>query len=465
MSAGFIDELSLWKVLSWNKSLRLVHTLQKRLFKCILVGDMNTGLELQKLLLQSNCSRLVAIRYVTQLCPNRKIPGLDGKTALTFLERFELNESLKKCFNDWNHGCLKTFSIFEKDGVTKTIIKIANISDRAWQYLIKIAIDPVHEAVFHPCSFGFRLAYNLYSVQKYFLLNLGCSAFGYQKRVFYIDLSNALNSFNVNFLLNELLVPRSIKLCIRRLFNNGFSLGFPSHFSKVLDLRSILSNILLNGIEDIHHGARFGHFLVYFLDPKDNEKLVFHYLCRFLFDRGINAEKIYLNLLKASDGFDFLGWHFHMNYEREASCVPSNSNYQNFLLRVKRIINNSNYGSVIKSNKLYPLIKEWRLYHRFSDLKGAQFSLFFMKKRAFAVFSKESRQDFYSTKLLLDKSFYFLNTLKNNQLIDSSFNSSYYGHIFLGTGKDYSFIESYRISKLFLTRYFICIHCGMSIIF
>ena len=465
MGTNFIDELSLWKSLSWNKSIKLVHILQNRLFKSVLVGDMNTALELQKLLLQSNCSRLVAIRYVTQLCPNRKLSGPDGKTALTFLERFELNEYLKKRFNDWNHGCLRTISVFEQDGFTKTSIKIANISDRVWQYLIKISIEPVHEVFFHPCSFGFRGTYNLYSVQKYFLLNLSYFASGYQKRIFYIDLSNSLSSFNINFLLNKLLVPRSIKLCIRRLFNNDFTLGFTSNFSKYLDLRSILSNILLNGIEDIHRCARFGYFLVYFLNPNDNEKFIFDNTCKFLLERGISSDNICFDLSRVSDGFDFLGWHFHLNFDREIFCLPSSINYQNFLLRVKRIINNSNYGSVIKSNKLYPLIKEWRLYHRFSNLKGAQFSLFFMKKRAFAVFSKESRQDFYSTKLLLDKSFYFLNSLKNTQVKNSSFNSSYYGHVFLGTIKDYGIFESSRVSKNFLAKYFICIHCGMNIVF
>ena len=42
-------------------------------------------------------------------------------------------------------------------------------------------------------------------------------------------------------------------------------------------------------------------------------------------------------------------------------------------------------------------------------MNSSKFSLFFVQKRAFKVFNKESKQDSYSTKKLLKKCFAFTN--------------------------------------------------------
>lgn len=67
------------KILSWKDSFNLLFKLQKRLFKSVYVSDKKKYLILQKLILQSNCARLLAIREVTQLSLDKKIPGVDGK--------------------------------------------------------------------------------------------------------------------------------------------------------------------------------------------------------------------------------------------------------------------------------------------------------------------------------------------------------------------------------------------------
>ena len=69
---------------SWNDSIKFLFKLQKRLFKSTLVYDKIISLKLQKLILKSNGSRLIAIREVTQLSSDKKIPGIDGKTSLSF---------------------------------------------------------------------------------------------------------------------------------------------------------------------------------------------------------------------------------------------------------------------------------------------------------------------------------------------------------------------------------------------
>lgn len=71
-----------WRRISWKESRDLLFKLQKRLFKSVYVSDKKKSLALQKLILQSNCARLLAIRDVTQLSLDRKIPGIDGKLRI-----------------------------------------------------------------------------------------------------------------------------------------------------------------------------------------------------------------------------------------------------------------------------------------------------------------------------------------------------------------------------------------------
>jgi hypothetical protein len=51
-------------------------------------------------------------------------------------------------------------------------------------------------------------------------------------------------------------------------------------------------------------------------------------------------------LVSSLKGFDFLGWKFRVGLDGSFFCFPSFENYQNFLLRVKHILNNSNFGAV-----------------------------------------------------------------------------------------------------------------------
>ena len=123
------------------------------MYKAVRAGDMPKTRSLQKLILKSQAARFLAIRQVTQLNAGKKTAGIDRKLALTFKERFELEEKLRLKANDWKHKGLREIPIPKKDG-TKRILKVPTISDRAWQCLAKYALEPepmkqhfMHEAM------------------------------------------------------------------------------------------------------------------------------------------------------------------------------------------------------------------------------------------------------------------------------------------------------------------------------
>ncbi len=143
-----------WRKLPWKKFRKNLFRLQRRIFKAIRVGDIARARSLQKLVLKSTSAKLLAIRQVTQLNKGRKTAGIDGKTALTFKERFELYNKLS-LVNEWKHRGLREVPISKKNGKTR-VLKVPTISDRAWQCLVKYALEPAHEATFHARSYGFR---------------------------------------------------------------------------------------------------------------------------------------------------------------------------------------------------------------------------------------------------------------------------------------------------------------------
>ena len=130
-----------WKTLPWKKFRRNLFRLQRRVYKAVQVGDKRKAQSLQKLILKSTAARLLAIRQVSQLNAGKKTAGIDGKKSLTFKERFELNELLKASVSNWKHQELREIPIPKKDG-TRRILKIPTIADRAYQCLVKYALEP-----------------------------------------------------------------------------------------------------------------------------------------------------------------------------------------------------------------------------------------------------------------------------------------------------------------------------------
>ncbi len=181
-----------WKNLPWKKFRKDLFCLQKRVWKAVRAGDMRKARSLQKLILRSGAARFLAIRQVTQLNAGKKTAGIDGKLALTFKERFDLEEELRLKANDWKHKGLREIPIPKKDG-TKRILKVPTIADRAWQCLAKYALEPAHEATFHPRSYGFRPGRSAHDAQKILFLNLSSRVKGIEKRVIELDIKKCFD--------------------------------------------------------------------------------------------------------------------------------------------------------------------------------------------------------------------------------------------------------------------------------
>jgi group II intron reverse transcriptase/maturase len=418
-----------WEFLPWKKFQKNLFRLQKRVWKAVRVGDMQKAKSLQKLILRSQAARFLAIRQVTQLNNGKKTAGIDQKLALTFKERFELEEELRVKVNDWKHKGLREIPIPKKDG-TKRILKIPTISDRAWQCLAKYALEPSHEATFHARSYGFRTGRSTHDAQKLLFLNLNSKANGIQKRVIELDIAKCFDRISHTAIMKNLIAPSRLKLGIFRCLKAGTNVGFPEQGTPQGGVVSpLLANIALNGIEEIHNSIRYADDMVFFLKPQDDAKKILEKIKQFLAARGMEISEQKTKLTATTDGFDFLGWNFRVQNNGKFRSRPSEENFKAFRKKAKAIINNSNYGAIVKAQKLAPIVRGWRNYHRYCKMEGARNSLYFMAKRAFKVFNKETKQNRYSSKKLLIQAFPTISYSENKFINVKGDKSPYDGDI------------------------------------
>ena len=475
-----------WRALPWKKFRRNLFRLQKRVYKAVQVGNKRKARLLQKLILKSTSARFLAIRQVSQLNAGKKTAGIDGKKSLSFEERFNLEELLKTNSGNWKHQGLREIPIPKKDGTTR-MLKIPTIADRAWQCLAKYALEPAHEATFHARSYGFRTGRSAHDAQRYILNNLSSTSNGIEKRVIELDIEKCFDRINHSAIMDELIAPKGLKLGIYQCLKAGVNPEFPEQGTPQGGVVSpLLANIVLNGIESIHRyhvqykegkritlktptksivepSIRYADDMVIILRPEDSAIEILERINEFLRKRGMNVSQKKTKVTATTDGFDFLGWNFQVQKNGKFKSTPSVDNFKAFRKKVKHIVNNSNYGSIVKAEKLAPIVRGWRNYHKFCKMNGSKHSLWFMHHRAYTVFNKEAKQNRYSSEKLIKKAFPTVPYSENKHISVKGTKSPYDGDIAYWSERNSKLYEG-ETSKALKKQNHRCASCGLKFI-
>ncbi|MGF1938115.1 MAG: group II intron reverse transcriptase/maturase [Nostoc sp. ChiQUE02] len=475
-----------WRVLPWKKFRRNLFRLQKRVYKAVQVGDKRKARLLQKLILKSTSARFLAIRLVSQLNAGKKTAGIDGKKSLSFEERFNLEELLKMNSGNWKHQGLREIPIPKKDGTTR-MLKIPTIADRAWQCLAKYALEPAHEATFHARSYGFRTGRSAHDAQIYIFNNLCFQSNGIEKRVIELDIEKCFDRINHSAIMDELIAPKGLKLGIFRCLKAGVNPEFPEQGTPQGGVVSpLLANIALNGIESIHRyhanyklgkritdntpeisivqpSVRYADDMVIILRPEDDAIKILERISEFLRKRGMNVSQKKTKITATTDGFNFLGWYFKVQNNGKFKSTPSVDNFKAFRKKVKAIVNNSNYGATTKAEKLAPVVRGWRNYHKFCKMNGSKNSLYHIETKAYTVFNKETNQNRYSSKKLLDKAFPKVSYSENKHVMVKGTKSPYDGDTAYWSERNSKLYDG-ETSKALKKQNHKCASCGLKFI-
>lgn len=250
-----------WSSQNWKKFQKNLFRLQKRIYKAMQNGDTRKVNSLQRLVLKSHAARMLAVRQVSQLNSGKKTCGVDGQKSLNFKQRLNLAQKLKEA-NHWGHEGLREVKIPKKNGKIRTL-KIPTIADRAWQCLVKYALEPAHEVTFHARSYGFRPGRSTQDAQKYVFDNLRSRVKGHEKRVIELDIEKCFDRINHKAIMTNVIAPQQIKTGLWRCLKAGVSPEFPEQGTPQGGVVSpLLANIALNGIEEIHPSVRYADDMV-----------------------------------------------------------------------------------------------------------------------------------------------------------------------------------------------------------
>jgi group II intron reverse transcriptase/maturase len=457
------SDSELWKNLPWKKFRKNLFRLQCRVWKAIRVGDRKRANSLQKLILKSRSARLLAIRQVTQLNQGKKTAGVDGKASLNYKQRLEIDNLLKEQVHTWTHNKLREISIPKKDG-TQRILKVPTIADRAWQCIIKYILEPAHEAIFNPRSYGFRPSRSAYDAQKYLFDNLRSKSHGKDKIILEMDIEKCFDRINHKHLMSQVIAPQKAKLGLWKCLKVGVNPEFPEQGTPQGGVCSpLLANIALNGIEAIHKSVRYADNMVFIFKKSDDQAKVFDEIIGFLRVRGLNIKKAKTRFVSATAGFDFLGWQFKVQNNGKFRCTPSEENYLAFRKKVKSIVNNSNYGASLKAHKLASLVRGWRYYHRYCKMDGSRFSLWFTRLRAWKVFNKEAKLNRHQTDALIVKAFPAVAYSENKHIMVKGDASPFNGDIIYWSKRESKHYDGIT-AKALIKQNHTCEYCGLGFI-
>ena len=450
----------IWKNTPWRKLSKVLFRLQCRIWKAVREGDSKRVKNLQKLVLRSRAARLLAIRQVTQLNTGKRTAGVDGKAKLSFKERLELCEVLRQDHSNWKHQGLKEIPIPKKDGTTR-ILKVPTIADRAWQCLVKYALEPAHEATFHARSYGFRTGRSAQDAQKFLFNNLKSSANGISKKILEIDIEKCFDRINHAKLMEKVVAPQAIKLGLWRCLKTGVNPEFSEQGTPQGGVCSpLLANIALNGIEDIHKSVRYADDMVFILKPSDKATAIRLQIDQFLAERGLNIKESKTRLVKSTNGFDFLGWNFRVKSNGKFISIPSEENYQAFRKKVKAISTCSNYGAKDKAKKLAPIVRGWLNYHRYCDMSGFKGRLWHLDYSIFRQFRKEKTMNRHTAEKLAKQAFPDVGYKINGFVMVKGDLSPFNGDVVYWSKRNSQLYDG-ATARALLKQHHSCGHCGL----
>lgn len=148
-------QLEDWKSLPWKDIRKSVFRLQKRIYQAARRNNVKGVHDLQRLLLRSWSARCLAVRRVTQDNRGKRTPGIDGVASLTPRQRMQMVDGLRNLATH-TPAPLRRVYIPKPGKKEKRGLSIPTMLDRAFQALVKLALEPEWEARFEPNSYGFR---------------------------------------------------------------------------------------------------------------------------------------------------------------------------------------------------------------------------------------------------------------------------------------------------------------------
>jgi RNA-directed DNA polymerase len=388
-----------WKNIPWKKFQKNVFRLQQRIYRAKKRGDVRTvhTLRVQRLLLRSWSARLIAVRRVSQDNRGKKTAGVDGVASLSPKQRLLYARRLRTL--DQAADPVRRTYLTKPDGGQRPL-GIPTMLSRAYQALVKLALEPEWEAVFEPNSYGFRpgrsphdaieAVFNFIRLKPKFVLKA--------------DIEKCFDKINHQALLDKLSTIQPIAKLVQGwlkagIVDQGQTLFPQQGVPQGGVISPLLMNIALHGLEEALVSAfpqRHKLAVIRFAD----DVVILHHDLKMLSEAKDQAElwlktiglqlnptKTYightLNKHEKQAGFDFLGFNIRQypvgRYKTRTNrgqagfktlIQPSKKAVKRHLAHLKQVIREyrgaSQAGLI---GKLNPIIRGWANYYKTCSAK------------------------------------------------------------------------------------------------
>ena len=275
----------------------------------------------------------------------------------------------------------------------KRPLGIPVIRDRVVQAAVKIVIEPIFEANFLPCSYGFRPKRSAHmaidQVQRTITFDKKTTVIDADIRGCY---DNIRHDLQMNLVERRIIDQRVLKLIRGWLKAGVMDAGVYTPSGEVGTpqggvISPLLANIYLHSFDKMFQIAKIPGTLVRYADDlvillRRDGKQVLEKVRGMLKRLGLELHPDKTRVVRAEEGFDFLGIHFRLcpvrkpNPKVRNSCRvwPSDRSEQRIKQRVKEVMGRR-YDMPLKEmiQELNPVLRGWNNYHTAVQPEGKRF--------------------------------------------------------------------------------------------
>jgi hypothetical protein len=370
-----------WKDLPWRKFRENLFLIQQKIFNYIKYKNFKKALLNQHSLLVNYQVYYLAIRKITQLRLDRKIPGIDKKLMKSSFERRKLVIILKKKLYRWKYKALS--KIYLLDFIKgKTLLFVPTLYDRIVQYIWSLILEPVFNSLFFESVIQLSSIQNCLYAKYSIILNLIYTLDLKIRKIFHIKLnsfSSFLFTFDPDYIVKTFLFPDSYKGLIIEGFKPSSFLNLKANNNDLKAYLYLFDYYILSfgffGVEYLflnnlnlaldrfatNFRFSFQYFdeIIYILDKPQNEKWGFTFNNKVIsnFNNSFFFDCVVIRKYSRFKVFNFLDWEFRI-LKNAYKIFPSYKNWLEYKLLFKQILKTKKYTVFQRIAFLKILIKK-----------------------------------------------------------------------------------------------------------